>query len=169
MFKKLSSEMGGIVVVSIMAGFLFNAVSPNRISLIYSANNNPFFSTGQSLDSREFPQIIGLNEAKAYFDAETAIFVDARPVNQYTEGHIPGAVSLPLEDFEKYFANIEVRLPKNHTIVVYCDNISCESSTRLVYRLLKEGYLYCYIFENGIRHWQTVGYPVEEGYEENAR
>ena len=167
--ERLLAEAGGIIIVSIIAGFIFNIFSPNRISVIYSANNNPFFRPERSSYSEEFPRIVGLKEAKAHFEAGSALFIDARPVQHYINGHIRGAISLPLDNFENRFTEIQHRLPKNHDIIVYCDNIHCDLSARLVYRLLDEGYLYCFIFENGIKHWQTVGYPVEEGAGDYAR
>ena len=168
-FKRLLRETGGIIIASILAGIIFNIFSPHGISVIYSANNNPFFRPERQSFAEEFPQVVGLKEARSHFEAGTAIFVDARPLQHYIEGHIPGAISLPLDNFENRFKEIESQLPKNHDIIVYCDNINCDLSTYLVYRLLDKGYIYCSIFENGIKHWQTVGYSVDEGSGDYAR
>ncbi len=162
-FKVFFQEIWGIITIAVVAGFLFNIFSPNRISVIYSANNNPFFKTGPAVYAEKYPQVIGLKDAKARYDAGDAIFIDARPAASYLEGHIAGALSLPLEDFDIRFGEIDNRLPKNHDIIVYCDNVTCDLSTRVVYRLLEQGYLYCYIFENGIKHWQAMDYPVRSG------
>lgn len=45
-----------------------------------------------------FPDIprASLTEAKAAFDARTAIFLDVRDASSYAVGHIPGALSIPL-------------------------------------------------------------------------
>ena len=150
-----------ILLLSIFCGSITNIVSPNRISVIYSANNNPVFSGEANPFSMNFPQIISLNQAKEYFDSSTAVFIDARPFEKYIESHIPGAISLPLVEFEDKYEAIKSRLPVNHTLIVYCDNVHCDLSVRLAYQLIKKGHLYCYIFENGTKHWQAVNYPLE--------
>ena len=101
-FRESLRETGGIIIVSILAGIIFNIFSPHGISVIYSANNNPFFRPERPTNTEEFPQVVGLKEARSHFEAGTAIFVDARPVQSYIEGHVPGAISLPLDNFEKF-------------------------------------------------------------------
>ena len=39
---------------------------------------------------------VSLDDAKAAFDASTAIFLDVRASSSYEVSHIPGAVSIPL-------------------------------------------------------------------------
>jgi len=41
---------------------------------------------------------VSLDDAKAAFDASTAIFLDVRAGSSYEVSHIPGAVSIPLND-----------------------------------------------------------------------
>jgi rhodanese-related sulfurtransferase len=151
-----------VVSFSMIFGFINNVVSPHGISLIYSANNNPFFQNQTVSGNQEFPRIIGLDEAKSFFDSKTAKFVDARPFQTYFDAHIPGAISFPLEEFDKVYKEVEPQLPKSFPIIIYCDNIRCDLSSRLAFRLIQKGYLNIYIFENGIKHWQTTAYPMDK-------
>jgi hypothetical protein len=41
---------------------------------------------------------VSLDDAKAAFDASSAVFVDVRASSSYEASHIPGAVSIPLND-----------------------------------------------------------------------
>ena len=41
---------------------------------------------------------VSLDDAKAAFDASAAVFVDVRASSSYEASHIPGAVSIPLND-----------------------------------------------------------------------
>jgi hypothetical protein len=41
---------------------------------------------------------VSIDDAKAAFDAQTAVFVDVRANSSYEISHIPGAVSIPLND-----------------------------------------------------------------------
>jgi len=57
---------------------------------------------------------ITLADAKAAFDAGSAIFIDSRAESAYKGEHIKGAINIPLGslDFSK--------VPKNKKIIVYC-------------------------------------------------
>lgn len=65
-----------------------------------------------------FPDIprVNLAEAKAAFDARTAIFLDVRDASSYAAGHIPGALSIPLATLEER-AN---ELKPTDWIITYC-------------------------------------------------
>jgi len=44
---------------------------------------------------------VKLDEAKAAWDASTAVFVDVRSAEAYALSHIRGALSLPLNEIEQ--------------------------------------------------------------------
>jgi 3-mercaptopyruvate sulfurtransferase SseA len=48
--------------------------------------------------SVERVQRVSLEEAKAAYDAETAVFLDVREASSYNVSHIPGAVLIPEGD-----------------------------------------------------------------------
>ncbi len=65
-----------------------------------------------------FPDIprVSLADAKAAFDAGTAIFIDVRDESSYADRHVAGARSIPL-------ANLEPRLTElspSQWIITYC-------------------------------------------------
>ena len=59
---------------------------------------------------------ISLADAKAAFDAGTALFVDTRGDAAYNQEHIKGALNIPMDKLE---ANIK-SLPKDKKIIAYC-------------------------------------------------
>jgi hypothetical protein len=59
---------------------------------------------------------IDLEAARAAFDAGSATFVDTRTEGEFTVGHIPGALSMPVDQVERRFAE----LPKDTQIILYC-------------------------------------------------
>ena len=59
---------------------------------------------------------VSLEDAKAAFDSDSAIFVDVRNATSYAEGHIPGAILIPLEDVESLMAELE----PDQWIITYC-------------------------------------------------
>ena len=61
---------------------------------------------------------ISVSEAKAVHDSGAAVFVDTRNAEYFIQGHIKGAVSIPLERFENSLAGIP--LEENQWIITYC-------------------------------------------------
>lgn len=61
---------------------------------------------------------IDVHEAKAAIDSGQAILVDVRSAESYTKGHAAGAVSIPLENFEKNIGKLS--LEKSQWIITYC-------------------------------------------------
>lgn len=57
-------------------------------------------------------------EAKAAVDAGLAIIVDVRSVESYANGHIAGALSIPLDRIEADPAGVS--LEKDKWIITYC-------------------------------------------------
>lgn len=59
---------------------------------------------------------ITLEDAKAAFDAGTAVFLDVRDAESYAAGHISGAVNIDYSDVESRLAEMN---PSDH-IITYC-------------------------------------------------
>jgi 3-mercaptopyruvate sulfurtransferase SseA len=59
---------------------------------------------------------VSLEDAKAAFDAKTAVFLDVRDSSSYAAGHIPGALLIPVSDLA---ARI-VELDRKAWIIPYC-------------------------------------------------
>jgi rhodanese-related sulfurtransferase len=110
---------------------------------------------------REGDEEIEAKEARARLD-NGALFLDARPVAFYEMSHIPGALPLPEDDFDRAFAKIEPRLRSTFDIVVYCSGFGCEAS-HLVARKLKERGIPAVVLSEGWPAWTEAGYPTKEG------
>jgi rhodanese-related sulfurtransferase len=105
------------------------------------------------------PVSISLSQAKLVFDRKQAVFVDARPVFEYADGHIAGAVNIPFEEIE-YFSAAIANLDKNGQIVVYCSGESCDLSIHLGDALAKQGFSGVRVFFGGWVAWQRAGFPI---------
>ena len=62
--------------------------------------------------------------------------IDVRPREEYTAGHIPGAISIPLEKLEDRLAE----LPRNRRIVAYCRGPHCILAARAIEMLQAHGF-----------------------------
>ncbi|MCL5969926.1 MAG: rhodanese-like domain-containing protein [Patescibacteria group bacterium] len=80
--------------------------------------------------------------------------VEVLSEENYQEGHIPGAINLPLGDLEKVASK---HLKKEETIVVYCASYACHASTKATEILQKMGYKMVYDFKGSKKLWVDSG------------
>jgi rhodanese-related sulfurtransferase len=106
---------------------------------------------------------VSLKEAKEAHAKGDALFVDARDAAFYEEGHIPGALSLPVQDFEMVFPRLKEQLLAAPRLITYCDSASCEMSVELTEKLLFAGFNQVEIFTGGMQQWKAAGQPVVSG------
>ncbi len=106
---------------------------------------------------------ITLAEAKQAFDTQGAIFLDARPHEEYLGGHIQGALSLPEEEFEAYFPAVQDFFSMETNIITYCSGSDCLSSVHLAEMLIDMGYKNVDVFFGGWQKWLEAGYPTSKG------
>jgi len=106
--------------------------------------------------------VITLAEAKQRLDSGAAVFIDARHALLYRDGHIQGAISFPVQDYEKTRSLEKIANLKEAKVVVYCSGKDCPDSGTLAGYLAKEGFLDIEIFEGGWPEWSAAGYPSEK-------
>jgi rhodanese-related sulfurtransferase len=140
-----------VLAAALAAGFLWNALSGRGLAL----TGNAFVEKGDAAAEIE------AREAKKRLD-EGALFLDARPIDFYKMSHIPGALPLPEDDFERAFGRLEATLRSRFDIVVYCSGYGCEAS-HIVARKLKERQIQAAILHEGWPAWTDAGYPTRAG------
>jgi rhodanese-related sulfurtransferase len=86
--------------------------------------------------------------------------LDVRPVEEYRAGHIPGAISVPVEDLEARMKE----LPKSREIVAYCRGPYCVMAVEAVKLLRKKGRK-AHRMEQGVVDWRARGWPIEKAPE----
>ena len=84
------------------------------------------------------------------------VVLDVRPGPEYRAGHIPGAVSVPLEELE---ARLDA-LPADRDVVAYCRGPYCMLAVDAVARLRERG-LQARRLEDGFPEWKAAGLPVQ--------
>lgn len=86
------------------------------------------------------------------------IVLDVRPPEEYRAGHIPGAVSIPLNDLRSQLA----KLPRRREIVAYCRGPYCVLAVEAVKLLRAKGFR-AVRMEHGVPEWRAAGFPVAVG------
>lgn len=83
--------------------------------------------------------------------------LDVRPPEEFAAGHLPGAVNIPLKDFQKQFK----KLRANREVVAYCRGPFCVLAYEAVNLLRKHGFR-ARRLQDGFPEWKQAGLPVEQ-------
>jgi rhodanese-related sulfurtransferase len=74
-----------------------------------------------------------VDQARAW--GETAIWVDARPDEEFARDHVPGAVSLNEDRWNELIGPFLATWTPDKKVVVYCSSQSCNASREVARRL----------------------------------
>ncbi len=84
--------------------------------------------------------------------------IDVRPHEEYQAGHIPGALSVPVDEIERHLET----LPKGRDVVAYCRGPYCLLATEAVNLLCSMGFQ-ARRMKEGVNEWRACGMPVLSG------
>jgi ArsR family transcriptional regulator len=85
-----------------------------------------------------------------------ALVLDVRPEDEFRQGHLPGALNIPLAQLERRLAE----LPADKEIVAYCRGPWCVLSFEAVAALRQRGYR-ARRLEDGFPEWKIAGLPID--------
>ncbi|CAM4030227.1 ArsR/SmtB family transcription factor [Lederbergia lenta] len=92
---------------------------------------------------------LSLTDLKKRMENREVLLLDVRPKDEYEEAHIPGAVSIPIEELEDKLAT----LPSNCDVVAYCRGPYCLMSVEAV-EILKTKGINAFRLENSVQDWK---------------
>lgn len=103
-----------------------------------------FLEQMKQLSENIFPEITlslkQLREHRSILDESTPpvnpMLIDVRPVEEYNQAHIPGAISIPFHNFENNMKSI----PEGTPVIAYCRDKYCDLADQAVEILKKNGY-----------------------------
>jgi len=162
--RKTAREILLIIVLSIVLGAAVNFPLLHR------------FAAGEFrqgfIDRREYAGIrfIALAETEDLFaqrmqGAEGLLFIDSRSRDDFAAGHIPGALSVPLERIQRSRktapGSVTLDFPGAQTLIVYCEGGDCQTSISLAKIIHDKGYKDIRIFAGGWAEWHAAGLPEE--------
>lgn len=105
-----------------------------------------------------FPRISIADAIKLHKEGK-AVFIDVRSNEQFSYGHIKGAMSIPGSQIVKRFAEV----PTQKVVVTYCACDAEQSSGRAVNELLSHGVRNVFALKGGWHEWKKQGFPVAAG------
>jgi len=97
-------------------------------------------------------------ELRRRVEEGTVVILDVRPAEEYEAGHIPGAISVPLEELPERLSH----LPREVDIVAYCRGPYCVLAPQALDTLHRNGFR-ARRLADGLPEWRRAGLPVETG------
>ena len=108
------------------------------------------------LKDRDALETVGAPGLMERINDRNLVVLDVRPEEEYRAGHIPGALSVPVDALEAALQT----LPKDKEIVAYCRGPYCVFSDEAARFLNARGYRARRLAE-GFPDWRSAGLPVE--------
>ncbi len=89
---------------------------------------------------------------------EDLLILDVRPRDEFRSGHLPGAISVPVDELRRRLD----QLPRDRQIVAYCRGPYCAFAPEAVALLRSHGFE-ARRLEDGLPEWAAAGLPTEVG------
>ncbi len=97
-------------------------------------------------------ELVTVDQARAWSDG--AIWVDARPDEEFARDHVPGAFSLNEDHWNELLAQFLPNLSRDKKVVVYCSAESCNAARDVAKRLRDEAQLKdVFVLQGGWEEW----------------
>jgi rhodanese-related sulfurtransferase len=119
--------------------------------------------TREYMEAREAMEPVDGEELFRRVKDGDVVVLDVRPELEYRAGHIPGALSIPVDELQERLGE----LPKRREIVAYCRGPYCVMAIEAVQLLRKKGFK-AQRMEHGVLDWSARGWPIERTQGETA-
>ncbi len=87
---------------------------------------------------------------------QSVTLIDVRPEEEYRQGHLPGAMVMPLHELKEKIKE----LPADREVAAYCRGPYCVLSAEAI-RILKAAGIRSVRFNESIIDWKEAGLPLE--------
>lgn len=164
LLRKGIRESLGIVILSGCVAFGINFARQKPVNIFGSAPfpveptasfNNPEVAAGV--------QEIFLDEAIDHFRQGSALFVDARSVDDFRSGHIDGAINIPDQIFDEHIGPFLAATAPDTVLITYCEGKDCSLSQNLAEKLILAGFDKVYHLRDGWGEWNRNDLPTSRG------
>lgn len=107
---------------------------------------------------RSDPEPVRMDDLLRRIRSRKVVILDVRPASEYAAGHIAGAISIPIDEFQHRLRE----LPTTKEYVAYCRGPYCVYADRAVEMLASSGRRARRLLD-GFPEWSVSGLPVEHG------
>ncbi|HED37713.1 MAG TPA: metalloregulator ArsR/SmtB family transcription factor [Ignavibacteria bacterium] len=109
------------------------------------------------LEEKNIFEPVSIKELRLKMKSNNIILLDVRPKEEYLNGHLPGAVSIPLSELKSKLKN----LSGGKEIIAYCRGKYCVMAPEAVNLLNKKG-IKSTILQDDINSWRFAGFKIEK-------
>ena len=124
---------------------MYNTFSGNGIPIFYNSLES---TPDQQLTLSQLEQIIA---------DKRALLIDARTSEEYTAGHLPGAIHIPGYAAIDQIMDAMKDISKDRQIIVYCSNVECPYAARIAGFLRFQEFTAVYVYSGGTDEWIGAG------------
>ncbi|WP_423369647.1 ArsR/SmtB family transcription factor [Burkholderia sp. LMG 32019] len=111
---------------------------------------------GDYFNARDALEPVSRDELTARLTDGLVTLLDVRPQDEYAQGHLPGALNIPLSELDARVSE----LPAGTEIVAYCRGPYCVFAVEAVAALRARGFKAARL-EDGFPEWKAAGLAVE--------
>jgi rhodanese-related sulfurtransferase len=103
---------------------------------------------------------ISMERVRLILESGSVTIVDARSEAEFADGHLPGAVNIPFDQFVDYIDTIDSSIPIDAPIICYCRSVTCDLSDQLAQELRLMGYENVVVYRGGWDEWTDAKLPT---------
>ncbi len=168
------AAFGALALLSLLAGVSINGLHRRPLPFWYQSRAERLRAAAAGLapvalakpgsPATPKPGEIGLDEFQAFALARKGVVIDARSSFFYGEGHVPGALNVSREGFQRDYQRVGSRLSAHKTdaIAVYCSGADCHDADLVADALAAMGYEKLLVYREGWEEWSQSGLPQEK-------
>lgn len=154
--RAIAKQIAAILLISGVVAVVANVVHPRGIPFVQSWSDHV-----EARARKEGIEVIPLSVALTLHADNRALFVDARPLEDFDAGRVRGALSAPastVHDAPEALFNL---IGLDRPLVIYCRDRDCDDGLLLAAELLKMGSTNHVLYIDGFELWKKHGGPVE--------
>jgi sortase A len=114
----------------------------------------------EETQTEEAPSVENISVGEVYdiitSGGEDYIILDVRKLEEFNQGHLEGAVHIPVDELEGRLDE----LSEDEPIIVYCKSGGRSKTASNL--LIENGFTQIYNMSGGILDWEQEGYPIED-------
>lgn len=147
-------EKAGIPLIILIAAWIIYSVTQPSVS------TQPQTTTSTSVQPQSVSQqlryrIISVSDARAMIQSSSDLLVvDVRTSGEFGQGHLQGAINIPLSDLPTQISGLD----RNRPILVYCQ--TGHRSAQAAAILVNAGFTQVYDMNGGLNAWISAEYPT---------
>jgi len=164
--QQLASKGPGSATAAAAGATGFGSFGSSRAANAFTASTGSVPACSADEANQQQATLIRTPEAQQLVQSDPkAVAIDVRPASQFAEGHLPGALSIPVDQIEARAAT----LPKDKILVLYESGKSgaaasdvCAVSRAAARILLAHGFDFAKVkvYQDGLAGWEKAGLPI---------